>query len=403
VAPFTPSPYAIRVLQGVFDTNAEAVLQSDRPVGGSAAWAYDGARNWITLTSPTDPNLASLGLSADVRERVVTALRSGDVVVAPRGPVAVAGGSFSGWWQIDRQTGETLGMGESGWGQSLPEYALLIYVAAAEGFMFGFLSCLITGGSNCIRAGVIGGAISGVTAGLGLGFAGALGLSTGGEGILTGLAGEEGSLGSAAGEVGGEAGAAGGEGAGAGGGAGGGGGGAGGGSGAGGGGGAGGGAGGPTPAEQAAAFKKYAGQAHAFDPGRWPELDEWLNNPNATAGDFPKTGGPTLEQGPGGEWELRDPPPTDNRTGISPKAYDPLGPGPTTGTPTTPGAPVSPKATTLTTVGNAKTIPAGEGAPTVGAGSGTLPLLPGCAAPCTPGGTSTLVGLGGAMNALGGS
>jgi hypothetical protein len=29
--------------------------------------------------------------------------------------------------------------------------------------------------------------------------------------------------------------------------------------------------------------------------------------------------------------------------------------------------------------------------------------VPGCALPCTPGGTANLVGLGGAMNALGGS
>ena len=221
VDPLGPSPFALRLAQGVYDTNAEAVLTSARPDAGGVAWAYDGARDWITLTSATDPKLASLALGNDIRQRIVASLASGHIVVAPKSPVAVGTGKFVGWWQVDKRTGETLGMGETGWGQELAEYALVVYVAAAQGFLFWYLMCALTGGANCVKAGLIGGLISGLTAGVGLGFGAAIGAGAGEGGLAGGLAGEEGGLGGAAGEgAGAGEGAAAGEGAGGGGGAG---------------------------------------------------------------------------------------------------------------------------------------------------------------------------------------
>lgn len=459
VDPFVPSPFAVRLLQGVFDTNAEAVLLSERPTAGALAWAYDGARDWVTLTSPADPKLASLALSPDVHQRISNALASGQIVVAPKTPVAVGGGTFVGWWQIDRQTGETLGMGETGWGQALPEWIVVLISAAGYGFLFGYLGCLVAGGANCVKAGAVSAAINVLTAGLGMGIGALAGAGGAGAGVVGGLAGEEGALGSAAGGLGGEAGAAGEAGAGAGA-AGGAGGAAGEGAGTGAGAGGGGAGNGPTPAEAAAAWKKFFSQAQQMDRGAWPEFDAWLDNPNATMADFPKTGGPSLQPAPGGGWEVRVPegPPggveTEGPTSVTSDALrsnpqtvvgdpgggvDPLGQTGGGGVdplaqtqPAGGGSPTSPLATTIAPNGNATspfatTIPPGGtgggatvpmgGSPTIpGNGGavvtpppgstipmGTSPTVPGCALPCTPGGATTLVGLGGAIGALGGS
>lgn len=374
VDPLGPSPFALRLLQGVFDTNAEAVLATKRPSAGAVAWAYDNAKDWVTLTSPRDSKLAKVALSADARQRIADALASGHVVVAPLTAVSVGGDTFVGWWQIDRRTGETLGMGETGWGQALPEYGVVleaIAIGAAKGFLFGYLGCLLTGGAGCLKAGLIGGLIGGATEGIGAGFGGASG-SGGAGGLGGGLAGEEGGVGSGmAGEGGAGAG--------------------GGGSGAGGGGGAGGSGGGtgkipwtpsrPNPNPWGPHFEDPNVDWKKFFNDNWPpespENPNWFRQkfgydtpggsapPSVTVGD-PAGIDPLGQTGGGGVDQLgrtqAAPPP-----GTSPLA--------TTGT--------SPMAGTVSP-------------------NGTVPMA-GCPAPCSPGGTAVLVGLGGAISGLGGS
>lgn len=139
IDPIGPSPFKVAVAQGVYDTNGEAVLYSDKPDAANTGWAYERPSSWVTLMKPGDPALASLQLGADVRQRIDTALSSNHIVVAPRARVPVGGGAFAGWWQIDKVSGETLGMGESGWGQDLPEYAVLLMVGSL--FVNNWLAC----------------------------------------------------------------------------------------------------------------------------------------------------------------------------------------------------------------------------------------------------------------------
>jgi hypothetical protein len=138
--------YRARLEQGVVDTNAEAILASDRPDASNAGSAFASSTNWTTLRRPADPQLAALNLPDDVRTRIGEELSAGYVVVAPRAPVAIGAEAFTGWWRINPSTGATLGMGSSGWGQEMVEYLIIL---SAEGlalaFLFQYMLCKIQG------------------------------------------------------------------------------------------------------------------------------------------------------------------------------------------------------------------------------------------------------------------
>jgi hypothetical protein len=81
------------------------------------------------------------------------------------------------WWRIDPRTGDTLGMGELGWGQGLAEKVLVTALVFVEGGWGTFLACSVVQDARgeteyvgkCLCAGLAGGAIAGgaVTAGVG--------------------------------------------------------------------------------------------------------------------------------------------------------------------------------------------------------------------------------------------
>jgi hypothetical protein len=134
--------FPMAVAQGVYDTIGEAVLYSAKPNAGNAAWAYSAGGDWITLSTAGDPKLASLPMSADARERIKVALGSNHLVIVPRNQVSLGGAPFTGWWQVDKSTGETLGMGETGWGQELAEFTVVMLATVAGwGFVNGWLNC----------------------------------------------------------------------------------------------------------------------------------------------------------------------------------------------------------------------------------------------------------------------
>jgi hypothetical protein len=144
--------FNIRLEQGVVDTNAEALLASNRPDASSAAWAFQTGGEWVTLTSRGDTRLDSLRLGDDVRARIAADLSAGLVVVAPKEPVKVGDREFIGWWRVDPATGDALGMGSTGWGQSMPEWAFLVLAGAAVSFLFAYLLCRMTEDSNDVMA-----------------------------------------------------------------------------------------------------------------------------------------------------------------------------------------------------------------------------------------------------------
>jgi hypothetical protein len=147
-------PFAVRLEQGVLDTNAEAILVSDRPNGSNAGWAYASPGSWTTIRSAGDPQLAALRLPDDVRRRITDDLAAGYFVVAPNSPVPVGAETFSGWWRIDPASGQALGLGSAGWGQEMLEYLITVGTAFALGFMFEYLLCqMMSAGEGPIARG----------------------------------------------------------------------------------------------------------------------------------------------------------------------------------------------------------------------------------------------------------
>jgi hypothetical protein len=133
--------FAIRVAQGVFDTNAERLLQvSGRPLGNTAA-AFEGVTNWITLESRDE--LGGLDIPQDARQRIAADIAGGYSVVAPPKPVDFGTETFVGWWRIHPDTGDTLGIGETGWGQDMAERGVQyrFFSEMAKQFVFDSLLC----------------------------------------------------------------------------------------------------------------------------------------------------------------------------------------------------------------------------------------------------------------------
>lgn len=149
--------FAARLVQGVWDTNLEALLGlSGGPIGNAAA-AFDATRNWLTLTRDDRERLSNLRLPADALTRITHDLDSGYTVVVPDGPVTVDRQQFTAWWRIRPETGDALGIGENGWGQGA-EYNLNtnIMIVGARAFVFEYGLCqFIPQAANSLR--VIGG------------------------------------------------------------------------------------------------------------------------------------------------------------------------------------------------------------------------------------------------------
>jgi hypothetical protein len=142
VALSMPDAFAVRVEQGVFDTNAEALLHGSAITTNTAeAFAITG--EWLALTSQRKEELAHLKLADDERSRIAGDLEAGYTVIVPRAPVKIAGREFVGWWRVDPRTGDSLGISHDGWGGAAAERSVLSSVlwAGARGFVFEALTC----------------------------------------------------------------------------------------------------------------------------------------------------------------------------------------------------------------------------------------------------------------------
>jgi hypothetical protein len=117
-------PYLTRISQGVLDTYAESVLLGGDGEVESAAAAFSGtpANSWLTLKSADPAQWTTTQLPSDVRARAEHAVSEGDVVMIPKKMVPVHGRDQIGWWKVDPRTGETLGIGNQGWGDDTAEY-----------------------------------------------------------------------------------------------------------------------------------------------------------------------------------------------------------------------------------------------------------------------------------------
>ena len=119
VSLMVPDAVAVRVAQGILDTNAEALLLPGSAGLGNAGEAMAVPAEWVRIP-PQGPAAADrLALPPDVRTRIADEVRSGWLVVAPGAPVPAGGAPFAGWWRIDPTSGHTLGLGANGWGQAV--------------------------------------------------------------------------------------------------------------------------------------------------------------------------------------------------------------------------------------------------------------------------------------------
>ncbi|MEP7239584.1 MAG: hypothetical protein ABI697_01750, partial [Devosia sp.] len=121
--------FMVRLLQGVADTNAEALAMPG--VGDSVANAFDAPDDatdvpqWTVLLPTDAARVPALGLAPAIAARLAADLNAGQAVVLPPAAADVA---KHGWWRVDPGTGTTLGIGNLGWGQDLVEYAFKLTI-----------------------------------------------------------------------------------------------------------------------------------------------------------------------------------------------------------------------------------------------------------------------------------
>ncbi len=120
-------PFLVRLEQGVLDSNAEArVLGQEgwvESTGEIFAESKDQGIHWVAIQNVEDPEWQRIQLSQDVRARIENDLGNGFIVLVPPQQISIKGKYMYGWWRIEPQSGNTIGMGEHGLGQALSEYA----------------------------------------------------------------------------------------------------------------------------------------------------------------------------------------------------------------------------------------------------------------------------------------
>jgi hypothetical protein len=145
------SSFSVQVAQGVADTNTEDLLIAGNSLNASSVLKVDArSDSWITIRSLNDPAFLGVDWPVDVRTRIAQSVTAGYIIVAPRAAHDSGGSDQWAWWQIDSNTGETLGIGQQGWGVALVEANVTqseaITNAAQVGCITGafvFIGCLI--------------------------------------------------------------------------------------------------------------------------------------------------------------------------------------------------------------------------------------------------------------------
>ena len=133
-------PATLRMAQGVADTNAEAL--ASHAIGPRSNAAEDIAtadaagNDCVVIRTLDDPDVAKLALDADTQARLGQDLAAGYVAYC----APPTKGRPATWYRVDPKTGATLGMGMNGWGASLGEYALQVWLIS---FAASFFICMV--------------------------------------------------------------------------------------------------------------------------------------------------------------------------------------------------------------------------------------------------------------------
>lgn len=135
-------PFHVRLTQGIADTNVEGLLLEGEPIGnaGTLLGAQPRADQWITIRTAEDLASGADRWPPELVGRVTQLVRAGRVVVAPRRVGEPPGGRWA-FWVVAPDTGDTMGVGDLGWGQATMEGALVLSggLVLYSGFM---MTCL---------------------------------------------------------------------------------------------------------------------------------------------------------------------------------------------------------------------------------------------------------------------
>ena len=154
------APDAVLV-QGVVDAVVESVLaerQGQPSTSTSALMEKTGAESWKTLQ--TEAEVTALGLRPDVEYALLSAVRSGSVLLVPEG-LADLPDSEAAWWELDPATGEVMArIAAGGWG-GFGEYLVTLFSAKAQiGLLaFSIWMCHDNPSISCILCSLLGGVV----------------------------------------------------------------------------------------------------------------------------------------------------------------------------------------------------------------------------------------------------
>lgn len=124
-----------RLEQGIFDTNIEALLlkKGNKLVRNTSEIFLKSLQKgnyWAIIQEADDLSWQKAKIPLDSRILIEQELAAGYIVLVPEKPVLINGDELVGWWRIHPQRGDTLGFMETGAGQTLTEYALMVVKGA---------------------------------------------------------------------------------------------------------------------------------------------------------------------------------------------------------------------------------------------------------------------------------
>lgn len=147
---------AFRIARGIAETAAETQVASFQATGlpGEApvvstqrvfAAAKAAGIGLLAIGAENQSLLESMPLSVEAKGRIMDAIGQGKAAILPERPVDLGAGATVAWYEIDRLTGETIGVTEDGGHQAMVEYSAvhLFNAAANAGLLLGVVSFLV--------------------------------------------------------------------------------------------------------------------------------------------------------------------------------------------------------------------------------------------------------------------
>jgi hypothetical protein len=122
--------FLVRMEQGIFDTNIESMLmkKEDEEVENTSEIFVKSVIQgveWVAIQGVNDPALQRVKLPMDDRTLIEQDLKKGYRVFVPERTIIHNGKELVGWWRVETNRGDTLGM-MGGAGVTLKEYVIMV-------------------------------------------------------------------------------------------------------------------------------------------------------------------------------------------------------------------------------------------------------------------------------------